>query len=170
MTDTSVRLEVEAGGFGSATLEMRTTGRERRADHERIDFDRVSLERFDADTVVGRLLLTRDSSVVWRPDRREVFTSPDSVLAGGGRLVLAPGADSSLRVGLPRGLLRGAERTASGPWARCRGPTARGRWSGRRAGAWSGTGPTDPSSGGVRPAGPRPSAARRRTRAGWLTP
>lgn len=107
VTDTTVRIHVEAGAFGSATLQIRTTEHEVGRGHERVQFDRVFLERFASDTVVGRLLLARDSAVLWRPDRRQVFTSADSVLSEGGRLVLVPGPDSSLRVGLPSRLLRG---------------------------------------------------------------
>lgn len=107
VTDTSVRIDVEAGAFGSATLTLRTTEHRVRRDHERVRFDRVTVERFDADTLTSGLLLTRDSTVLWRPDLRRVFTAADSVLSNGGRLVLAPRADSSLDVALPTGLLRG---------------------------------------------------------------
>lgn len=108
VSDTAVRIEVEGGAFGSAAMTFRTSDRNPRGDLVRVGYSSVTLEQFNRDSVVASVHLTRDSSVVRGPEGRRVYTASDSVLSEGGRLVLAPHADSSLDVGLPSSLLRGA--------------------------------------------------------------
>ena len=104
VTDTAVRLEVDAGALGSATLRFRGTEYRRAEDHVRGTFEEMRWVNSQGEEVLTRILLTRDSSVVWQGDQRSLFTSRDSVLQGRARFVLVPSSDSSLTVAFPAGL------------------------------------------------------------------